>query len=74
MQFNLKSDAEKDIIVESRGEVAQLGERGTRTAEVGGSNPLFSTILSDFVLQPLITVFEDFDYAGRTAGCHNDGK
>lgn len=26
------------------GEVAQLGERGTRTAEVGGSNPLFSTI------------------------------
>ena len=26
------------------GEVAQLGERGTRIAEVGGSNPLFSTI------------------------------
>ena len=25
------------------GEVAQQGERGTRIAEVGGSNPLFST-------------------------------
>jgi hypothetical protein len=25
------------------GDVAQLGERGTRTAEVGGSNPLIST-------------------------------
>lgn len=26
------------------GEVAQLGERGIRIAEVGGSSPLFSTI------------------------------
>ncbi len=25
------------------GEVAQLGERSVRIAEVGGSNPLFST-------------------------------
>ena len=28
------------------GDVAQLGERSTRIAEVGGSNPLVSTILS----------------------------
>ena len=31
-----------------RGDIAQLGERGVRNAEVGGSSPPISTISSDF--------------------------
>jgi hypothetical protein len=30
-------------IIRSRGDIAQLGERGVRIAEVGGSNPPIST-------------------------------
>ena len=47
---DLKPEDKMIIIVgqgeNAGGEVAQQGERGTRIAEVGGSNPLFSTILS----------------------------
>jgi hypothetical protein len=37
----------------SRGDIAQLGERGVRNAEVGGSSPPISTTLQPVVPLPL---------------------
>lgn len=48
----LANQAVEIIIEKTCGGLAQLGERGTRIAEVGGSTPLSSTIICSANLPP----------------------